>query len=215
MCRIIFHFFLFYDAEMHEILWHRKVRLWGCFGLDVKKFSRLIHKYKYFEKPNKIFIIEPTSYSDAMLLYMFFDSSLPTCPTHFWIIRVVSVNLIFTRIYFNEVFALFILVKAHRIYRKFMDQNRCCQSYKHPTEICQQINFCFLRKSIIKISNFKSADQHQTLHKFSFSCCGQDFETENFIRTNFCRNYYFLSGQDGQPFNENQNLNGFSVDNVF
>ena len=68
MCRIIFHFFCFFYAEM------RRKRP------DVQKFSSLLYTYKFVKETKlKKFTIEPKSYT-AMLLYLFFDSLLSTCP---------------------------------------------------------------------------------------------------------------------------------------
>ena len=52
----------------------------GCLGPDVKKIANLLYRYKFFqENKQKKFTTEPKSYT-AMLLYLFFDYSLSTCP---------------------------------------------------------------------------------------------------------------------------------------
>ena len=75
MYRIIFHFSLFYDAEMHRKLWSETATK------EAKEFPSLLYIYKFFEKPNKEKCKIELNSSTAMLLYLFFDSSLSICPT--------------------------------------------------------------------------------------------------------------------------------------
>ena len=52
----------------------------GCLGPDAKKISSLLYTYKFFKETKlKKFTIESNDYI-AMLLYLFFDSLLSTCP---------------------------------------------------------------------------------------------------------------------------------------
>ena len=52
----------------------------GYLGPDVKKFSILLYTYKFFlQTEHKKILTEPKSYT-AILLYLFFDSVLSTCP---------------------------------------------------------------------------------------------------------------------------------------
>ena len=52
----------------------------GCLGPDVKKFSRLFYTYlNILRNQTKKSTTEPKSYT-AMLLYLFVNTSLSTCP---------------------------------------------------------------------------------------------------------------------------------------
>ena len=71
LCRIIFHSFLFYDAEMHRKLWLKALAKEGALGQNVNKFSSLPYKYKFFEKPNKKCTVELKSYTAMLLISVF------------------------------------------------------------------------------------------------------------------------------------------------
>ena len=80
MCRIIFHFFRFYYAEMHRKLWLKaptKASVLGQMSTNLRVY--FIH-INFFKKPNKKITIEPKSYTAMLLhIYLIFDSSLSTC----------------------------------------------------------------------------------------------------------------------------------------
>ena len=79
MCRIIFNFFHFYYAGMRRKLWPKAPAKDNALGQMSKNFQVYFIHINFFKKPNKKFTIEPKSYT-AMLLYLFFDSLLSTCP---------------------------------------------------------------------------------------------------------------------------------------
>ena len=56
---------------MHGKLWPKPPAKKGT--------SSFLYTYKFFEKPNKKITIGPKSYT-AMLIYLFFDYLLSTCP---------------------------------------------------------------------------------------------------------------------------------------
>ena len=77
---LIFHFFLFYDAEMRRNLWPKKDLPKGCLRPDVKKCSGLLDTYTFLEKSNKKNYNRAKVIRTAMLLYIFFRFSIVYLP---------------------------------------------------------------------------------------------------------------------------------------
>ena len=79
LCRIVFHFFRFFYAEMRRKLWPNAPAKEGALGQMSNNFQFFFIHTNFFKKPNKKKItIEPKSCT-AMLLYSFVDSLLSTC----------------------------------------------------------------------------------------------------------------------------------------
>ena len=64
---------------MRRKLWPKEPAKEGALGQMSKIFQVYFIHIIFFKKPNKKFTIEPKSYT-AMLLYLFFDYLLSTCP---------------------------------------------------------------------------------------------------------------------------------------
>ena len=64
---------------MRRKLWPKAPAKKDALGQMSKIFKFTLYIYIFLRKQTKKFTIEPKSYT-AMLLYLFYDSLLPTCP---------------------------------------------------------------------------------------------------------------------------------------